>query len=111
MNKEQLVEKAFEKWWREFVKKDLGLNVKAIPDHKIEKSFKAAFDLLMPIIEKHQKCIEFYANKKNWMDLELLGYPSAILKDEEYIGKLYIGGKTARQTLSEIEAALKGMEK
>lgn len=36
------MKKAFKDWWESFVKKDLGLNVKAIPDHKIEKSWEAA---------------------------------------------------------------------
>lgn len=58
--------------------------------------------------------LEFYGNKKNWRDNDVLGYEPSICSDTEMGGPgstmpeesdhLTVGGKRARQALKEIKA-------
>jgi CRISPR/Cas system CSM-associated protein Csm4 (group 5 of RAMP superfamily) len=58
---------AFKKWWEGFVKKDLGLNVKAIADCKVEKAWKSA-------CEYKQKEIDELKNQDRIISKEIKTY-------------------------------------
>lgn len=63
---------AFEKWWIEFVKKDLGLNVKAIPDHKIEKAWQAACEYKDKEINDDEELLRNHMNSIGYRELKKL---------------------------------------
>lgn len=55
-------------------------------------------------LKREQDCVDFYADKDNWVDMEVLGYLSSIRNDEQYGNEfgeskhLCVGGKLARST-------------
>ena len=53
-------------------------------------------------LKREQDCVDFYADKDNWVDMEMIGYSSSIRNDEQCGNEfgeseyLSIGGKLAR---------------
>ena len=47
-------------------------------------------------LKRAESVIEFYADKKNWLDLSLFGHNASITDDEDDFNDLYLGGRRAR---------------
>ncbi len=90
MNNE-MIDRAFDKWWKH--EDETHFQYK----HDCEVSFKAAFTLLYPLLEKSLEALEWYHDNVTMDDLhceKINGMPT---------------DKVARSTIQEIEAALKEM--
>lgn len=65
---------------------------------KLEKEIAS----LKEQLKREQDCVDFYADKDNWVDMEMIGYSSSIRNDEQCGNEfgeseyLSIGGKLAR---------------
>ena len=65
-------------------------------------SFTAAINLLMPIIERQQKCIEYYASSERWN--HVADNPVFYLEN-----KYEWGHDFARETLAETKKMMEGL--
>ena len=92
---ESAMSKAFDEWF-----KDNGYE-----EISQRKAFKAAFTLLMPVIERQAEALGFYGDPSNYKGFFI---NEIKLSDRgELPGtKIKVGGKFARQTQCEVEEML-----
>ena len=66
------------------------------------RDFEKEIASLKEQLKREQDCVDFYADKDNWVDMEMIGYSSSIRNDEQCGNEfgeseyLSIGGKLAR---------------
>ena len=92
---DEIRDRVFKEWFKEFWDEDLDLYK---GHHKFQlEAFKAAFDILLPIIEKQNQALEFYADESN---LSYGGYYDTVVTSLE---------ETAVETLAFVEQEIKKM--
>jgi hypothetical protein len=111
----EMKEKMFEKWWMDAPAR-MTDNLTGLDRFDAYKVFCSSLDLILPLLEKSLEANRFYAAKKNW------GYNEKP-KNQSHLAWMieshdcgycqenekFVGGKTARQAIQEIEAALRNI--
>lgn len=114
---EKTIEKMFEEWvsdssnlTSEEVKKFREMNEQERIRFALANGFKAAINLLLPIIQKQDEAIRFYADRSVYghsNEIESSDWDAFEISDFMVPRTIMVGGKLARSTKQEVSEMIK----